>query len=374
MASIVKLPSGNWRALIRKRGSKALSETFSKKRDAEQWAKAQELKIDSIRRTGRAETPAGSTFPDFVNKYIEDVGSVKPFGKNKSACLRRLSKEFDGVLMSDMTELRISQFTDRRAKDKNRDGDPISGVTISVDLSYISTILAWAKHAKLYDVDAEASKKVRGGLTHRGFNTRSKEREREPTKEELEKIMAEYERRGSRQIIPMIDIIRFALHSAMRQEEICSLQIKDLNKKEKTVIIRDRKHPTEKIGNDQVVPLLGEAWNLAERYTGDRKDGRIFSFNHRSVSSSFTRVCKECGIEDLHFHDLRHAAIGMLFELGLTIEKVALVSGHKDWKMLQRYTHIKPEHVHASFDKRKDKDRRKNREELIDYLDEAVSD
>lgn len=372
MASIRKLPSGNWRALIRKRGSEPLSCTFEKKRDAEAWAKAQELKIDSIRKTGRAAPPSGSTFSDFVRKYREDVGSVKPFGKNKSASLKRLEAAFEGVPMSEMTEFRISQFTDKRAKDKNRYGNPISGVTISIDLSYISTILKWSKHVKLYDVDAEASKKVRGGLSHRGFNTRSKEREREPTKEELEKIIAEYESKGARQLIPMIDIVRFALHSAMRQEEICSLQIKDLNRKEKTVIIRDRKHPTEKIGNDQVVPLLGEAWSLAEKYTGERKEGRIFSFNHRSVSASFTRVCQKCGIEDLHFHDLRHAAIGILFELGLTIEQVALVSGHKDWKMLQRYTHIKSENVHAAFEKRKA--RRRNREELMDYLDESVSD
>ena len=48
-------------------------------------------------------------------------------------------------------------------------------------------------------------------------------------------------------------------------------------------------------------------------------------------------------IEDLHFHDLRHEATSRLFEAGLPIEKVALVTGHKDWKMLKRYTHLKPE-------------------------------
>ncbi|MBL4821255.1 MAG: tyrosine-type recombinase/integrase, partial [Gammaproteobacteria bacterium] len=51
-------------------------------------------------------------------------------------------------------------------------------------------------------------------------------------------------------------------------------------------------------------------------------------------------------IEDLHFHDLRHEATSRLFEAGLTIERVALVTGHKDWKMLRRYTHLKPEDLH----------------------------
>jgi hypothetical protein len=32
--------------------------------------------------------------------------------------------------------------------------------------------------------------------------------------------------------------------------------------------------------------------------------------------------------------------------MGFTIEQVALVTGHKDWKMLRRYTHLKPEMLH----------------------------
>lgn len=35
-----------------------------------------------------------------------------------------------------------------------------------------------------------------------------------------------------------------------------------------------------------------------------------------------------------------------MFEAGLPIEKAALVTGHKDWRMLQRYTNLKPEDLH----------------------------
>jgi hypothetical protein len=37
-----------------------------------------------------------------------------------------------------------------------------------------------------------------------------------------------------------------------------------------------------------------------------------------------------------------------LFEAGFSIQQVALVTGHKDWKMLRRYTHLKPETLHAA--------------------------
>ena len=72
----------------------------------------------------------------------------------------------------------------------------------------------------------------------------------------------------------------------------------------------------------------------------------MFPYNHRSVSKAFARACEELKIEDFHFHDLRHEGTSRLFEAGLTIEKVALVTGHKDWRTLRRYTKLKPEELH----------------------------
>ena len=56
--------------------------------------------------------------------------------------------------------------------------------------------------------------------------------------------------------------------------------------------------------------------------------------------------CRDLDIEDLHFHDLRHEGTSRLFEAGFSIEQASLVIGHKDWKMLRRYTHLKPEASH----------------------------
>ena len=50
-------------------------------------------------------------------------------------------------------------------------------------------------------------------------------------------------------------------------------------------------------------------------------------------------------IQDLHFHDLRHKAISQFFEKELSIPEVALISEHKDLRMLFRYTHLKAEDI-----------------------------
>lgn len=55
------------------------------------------------------------------------------------------------------------------------------------------------------------------------------------------------------------------------------------------------------------------------------------------------RAIKRAHIEDLRFHDLRHAATTRLFEKGLNIMEVASITVHKDTCMLRRYTHLKAE-------------------------------
>ena len=59
---------------------------------------------------------------------------------------------------------------------------------------------------------------------------------------------------------------------------------------------------------------------------------------------------RRAGIEDLHFHDLRHEAISRFFEKGLSVPEVALISGHRDLRMLLRYTHPMSEGILKKLD------------------------
>ncbi len=72
---------------------------------------------------------------------------------------------------------------------------------------------------------------------------------------------------------------------------------------------------------------------------------RPFPLTMESFKLAWKRLIKRSGITDLHFHDLRHEAITRFFEMGLSVPEVALISGHKDYRMLARYTHLRPEDV-----------------------------
>jgi len=92
-----------------------------------------------------------------------------------------------------------------------------------------------------------------------------------------------------------------------------------------------------------------DAWAILEeqRQATRAEVGRIFPYNGRSVGTAFRRACRKLEIDDLHFHDLRHEGTSRLFEAGFSIEHVSPVTGHKDWKMLRRYTHLRAEQLHV---------------------------
>lgn len=71
----------------------------------------------------------------------------------------------------------------------------------------------------------------------------------------------------------------------------------------------------------------------------------MFGTSANAVKLAWRRLCARVGVSDLRFHDLRHEAVSQFFELGLSVPEVALISGHKDVRMLMRYTHLRPSHL-----------------------------
>lgn len=339
MATFSQLPSGKWRVQVRRAGIYRAA-TFELKRDAAAWARDIERQAEHVAAGGAAPVPKGTTMKSIIDIYLEEVGAP---GKTKAATLAMFQREIGKVPVSALSAVVLRDFIDRRAK------QGAGGVTIAADLSFLSAVLKWARHAKHWEVPERLALDARASLMHRNLNTRSQERTREPSDTELTRLFAHWDA-NSRQTIPMSVLCRFALATGMRQAEICRITIEDISREARTVIIRDRKDPRNKQGNDQTVPLLQDAWAIVEPLIADRTEGRVFPFAEASVSTAFTRACKnvEPAIVDLHFHDLRHRATAQFFRMGLDIPRVALMTGHKTWAMLRRYTNIRPDDVHAA--------------------------
>lgn len=336
MASI-RQRNGAWVADIRRKGHKSISKSFPTKGKAQAWAREIEGQIDAMQFKDTRGL-AHITLSQLIDRYTEEIGGIKPFGRNKSDVLRKWKVSHGSTSISELTEDALIDYVRERAK-------TVSGVTIAVDLAYLGGVLRTAKELWRLPVDVSITTSARSGLRYMGLSAKSKERERRPTQAEIDDLVLYFAIR-TRQRVPMGDLILFAIETAMRLGEIIRIKWSDINHDHKTIIIRDRKHPTEKEGNDQEVPLLGSAYEIVMRQP--KGDERIFPITEGTPSSLFPRACKSLGIVDLRFHDLRHEGVSRLFERGYSIEQVALVSGHRDWKMLSRYVQLRAKDLHRN--------------------------
>jgi len=327
-----------WRAIIRKKGHRPISKSFRTKAAARAWAKDAEDGIES-RQFKDPRDIENITVGDLVDKYIREF-DPKPTKKGSLNIIKA------GLGKYHLLELQPSDIV-AHCRTRRRENN-VSPATQSQDVGYLGEVLRLARtYWNLpYKADPVADARVILRMAHNGqppLIGRPVERDRRPTAAELDKLRV-YWQGNDRQTIPMPDIMDFAIASAWRLGEICRVRWADLNEQDRTIIIHDRKDPRNKYGNDQVVPLLGDAWTILKRQP--ETDDRVFPFNERSVSTAFARACKKLGINNLKFHDLRHEGTSRLFEAGYQIPEVSLCTGHKSWAMLRRYTQIKAKSMH----------------------------
>lgn len=166
---------------------------------------------------------------------------------------------------------------------------------------------------------------------------KSKQRTQRINDDEL-KLLVKHFMSKSLQVIPMWDYVLLAVALPRRREELLTMKWSDYNGK--TIVLRDTKHPTSP--RDEVVPVPPLAQEIIKRQPKIEGEDRIFPYKPESVSAAFQRAVRAVNLAHIRLHDLRHEGISRLFEQGLAIQEVSLISGHTSWAALKRYTHIKP--------------------------------
>ncbi len=332
MGSIIKIGDKH-RAQFRRKGVAAQTRTFGTKILAERWLKRLEADHDASR-TGIV-TPSRELLGDLIDRYTLEVGKSKPFGKNKTSVLR--------LVKGHLGDVEAGYLTPERLVDYVVDDREISGVTASIDLTYLKGVLKFARALWRLNVTPSIVDDAREILRHMGMLDRSNERDRRPTEEEM---VALFDWFAARSETLTVDHLHFILESRFRPpSEVVKLKWANLNETDRTILIEDRKDPRKKIGNNQIVPLIDESFDIIMRQP--RRGEYIFPVNGHSWSSLFPRACDALGIVNLRLYDFRHEAISRLVEAGKhTIPEMMLITGHKDPKQLMRYTQLRAKNLH----------------------------
>ncbi|WP_449302326.1 site-specific integrase [Pseudoxanthomonas mexicana] len=324
------------------------AETFDRRQLATEWMRRREAELDQQRARGEP-LGKGSTLAELLEWYGKDIKELTPWGRTKEADLKRLAS-YD-IAKKNVLRLTTADYIGH-VEARRRDG--AGPATANNDLIWLRQVLRSARASLTVPIDLQLLEDASHELRQRRVIGKPKERQRRVLAIEEKALLDHFAVRDVRAEIPMADIIRFALLTARRQEEITRLRWADLDRDKGIAWLDDVKHPRKKIGNRRSFRLLSEAWEVIDRQPkvmiegpdGEQTpDPRVFPYNSKSIGANFTRACRLRGLKDLHFHDLRHEATSRLFERGYDIPEVAQFTLHESWTTLKRYTHLRPEQV-----------------------------
>lgn len=319
MATIRKR-NEKWQAIVRHRSIGTKAQSFYCKSEAKRWAYGLEKTIEA----GRYGLlcPSEVRLSDLLIRYLNEVTPKKRGRAAEAQRINRLLKDcISRHKLDNLSTLTLVEFRDRRLKDGVR--------ACQYDLVIIGHCIKLAISEWGLMLDKNPTDSVKKPSSNPA-------RERRLLDEELQALTrASLQTRNSN----IFQIVLFALETGMRRGEILSLEWKFVDFQKRVALL-----PITKNGTSREVPLSTKALAVLKEQKAKRNT-RPFPVNENAFRLGWERLRARAGITDLKFHDLRHEAISRFFELGLSMAEVATISGHKDPRMLFRYTHLKAQNL-----------------------------
>lgn len=310
MATIRKLPSGHWNAQIRCKGKVRASSTHSDREAASRWADAKEREL-------RGEHPL---FLDAGYSYCHEVLERKPsqliaFNRiDRISRHRPLQKPMHEITLQDVNAFKLSRLGEA------------SPTTCRDELMMIRRVFRWY----IQEYHARTGEMLRNPCDLLAIPRPSKSRDRVVSKDELQRLLTAMSPK-------MAVVVELAYETAMRRGEILKLRSWDLFLRDRFLRVVDGKE------GSRDVPLTTRAVELLEAalHSAEGKEGRLFPVAAYSVTQAVRRAREAVGLDDdVRFHQLRHSRITEVARMGLNQLQIMMVSGHRDIRSVQRYTHL----------------------------------
>ena len=310
--------NGKWLFEINKKGYPRLSKGFDDLRTGKKWASKIEHEIE----TGQFEdlTKASkTTMRALLEKYRDEITIDKKGHREETAKINLLIR--NDISSHTITSLKAHHlYKFKKESDKVR-----APATTNKYLHMLQNV--WNTAKKVWGITMPPYNPFELVTMHKVDNAR----DRVLTTDEYSKLLVAC----SEGNMPVLrDIVIFAYETGARQGEILKLKRSDVDFDKRLCTFLDTKN-----GEDRTIPLTDAAIEILKRH---RFGNTLFNLLPRRLRKHFTIACRRAAITNFRFHDLRACFCTNALLSGMTIPEVSVLSGHKDWKQLQRYTRIKP--------------------------------
>ena len=288
---------------------------------------------------------------EVLSKYLKEVSVTKKGYAQEIFRVRHIQNSSLGALvLVDVTSVEIASYRDARLLQTARNSTrTIAPATVRLELNLLSAVFNYARK-ELRLCATNPVEDVRKPKVPRG-------RTRRLSRGEEIKIRNYCDIYSNKELGY---IVTLALESSMRQGEMLGLTWENVN-----LQIGVARLPDTKNGSSRDVPLSIKAREVLIELKNRRltkcseknlKKNRVFTYNSSGIKTAWRLMTIGLGIDNLHFHDLRHEAISRLFELGtLNVVEISSISGHRSLNMLNRYTHLRAKNLVPKLDSKRKK-------------------
>ena len=320
MASIRKR-FGKWQIQIRRINYPKIIKSFKKKSTATKYAREIELKMDKQQFEDYSNA-ASTTLRDILTRYRDEITPKKKGAKWETYKLNLLIRH----KISSLSLLHLNPtalYTLKNELSINRKPG-----TVKHYFNFINN--AWNTAERVWGINLPPKNPIKYVILDKVYDRR----DRILNEEEYKKLLASASASNLR---ILKDMIILAYQTAMRFGEILKLNRKDVDLNKRLITLRDTKN-----GEDRTIPISNIAIEVLRKYPFGE---RYFIIKRDQFRHYFEQACRRAEINNFRFHDLRACAITKMFLSGMTVPEVAVISGHKTWSQLSRYTRIKPEQL-----------------------------
>lgn len=320
MATIRKLRSGSWNVQIRRNGRVCATATHKCRARAFSWAESKERELGLTH----------SYFVDAGYAYCHEVLADRP---SKHLALNRIDRiclhlpmrqPMDKITLQDINAFKQARLS------------TVSTTTCRDELMMIRRVFKWY----VLEQFARTGDRMDNPCVHLTIPRPSKPRDRVVTRDELDLLL-------SAMSPQMALIVELAYETAMRRGEILKLRPMDLSLEEQFLRVVDGKE------GSRDVPLTRRAVELLEGALASSRAHNLplFDVAPYSVTQSVRRAREMVELDsNVRFHQLRHSRITEVARKGLNLSQIMMVSGHRDIRSVQRYTHLNVQDVLGLID------------------------
>lgn len=326
MASFGKVAKG-WRVQVAIKGVRE-SKVFSTKAEAAAWAAKRETEIREGASTG---IQRWRTLDEAFRRYEREVSSHKRGKRQEGLRLAAIGRTvIDGTALNEMRLVDVTSDVLGKWRDHRLTVDQVKGSSVNRDLNLLSHVFSsavrewkWLAASPTTDVRRPKDPPSRDRLYSDdeierlcfalGFDTG-----------QLALATTGYQR--------VAVAFLFAIETAMRAGEICSLTSADIVGR----TARLRAEAT-KTAMKRDVPLSRRAMELLALLPEVEEGQPLFQMTSATLDALFRKAKERAGIEGATFHDTRHLAITRLAKKFPNVLDLARMTGHKDLRKLQIY-------------------------------------